>query len=234
MTFAMMYAFTENFVLSLSHDEVVHGKQSLIGRMPGSYEEKFANLRNLFCWQMFHPGKKLNFMGSEFGQFIEWRFAEPLEWFLLDYPMHKNLQCFVRDLNAFYLDQPALWEQDNGWDGFKWINADDDEHSIFSFRRIDQKGQELVCVINMTPVLISPLVNIIPNMILTATGEEVETVIIDGKIVMEERKVLTADEKSVMAEAQDQAQKAAEKAYAYYKTLPHSEVLELQADYGIS
>ncbi len=151
MTFAMMYAFSERFVLSLSHDEVVHGKLSLIGRMPGDYEQKFANLRNLMCWQMFHPGKKLLFMGSEFAQFIEWRFNEPLEWFLLDYPMHACMQRFVRDLNAFYLDQAPLWALDDSWEGFRWIDANNAGYSVFSFRRIDADGRELICVLNMTP-----------------------------------------------------------------------------------
>jgi len=151
MTFDMTYAFKENYLLPLSHNEVVLGKQSLLGRMPGSYEQKFASLRVLFAWQMLHPGKKLTFMGNEFGQFSEWHFKEPLEWFMLDYPMHACLQRYVRDLNRFYLSQPALWAQDNSWNGFKWIDVNNSGYSVLSFRRMDESGQELICVINMTP-----------------------------------------------------------------------------------
>ena len=129
----MMYAFNENFVLPLSHDEVVHGKHSLIGRMPGDYWRQFANLRLLYLYQMTHSGAKLNFMGNEMAQFIEWRFAEQLEWFLLDYEKHAQYQHFVSQLNQLYLREPALWRQNYSWDGFKWLEADNAEQSVLLF-----------------------------------------------------------------------------------------------------
>lgn len=152
LTFSMMYAFSEHYILSLSHDEVVHGKCSLIDKMPGEYEQKFAGLRTLMAWQMFHPGKKLIFMGGEFAQFVEWRFAEPLEWFLLNYPTHKLHQAFVRELNQFYLEQPEFWAADDSWEGFKWLDADNNSWSILSFVRSDGQGSSLVVVLNLTPV----------------------------------------------------------------------------------
>ncbi len=151
LTFSLMYAFTEKFVLPLSHDEVVHGKLSLIGRMPGDYWQQFASLRTLFSYQMTHPGAKLLFMGGEFGQFIEWRFAEQLEWFLLDYPAHRGLQEFVRQLNHLYLARPGLWQQDGNWDGFGWLNADDAQNSIYSYQRRSSCGQIMLVILNMTP-----------------------------------------------------------------------------------
>lgn len=152
MTFAMMYALEENYILSFSHDEVVHGKKSLIGRMPGDYAAKFANLRVLAAWQILHPGKKLTFMGNEIAQFIEWRYDEPIEWFLLDYPMHEKYQQYIRALNAFYLEQRPLYEQDNAWEGFSWIDANNASQSVFSFTRTDRNGNTLVAVFNCTPV----------------------------------------------------------------------------------
>ncbi len=151
LTFSMTYAFSERFVLPLSHDEVVHGKKSLIGRMPGDYWQQFACLRLLFVWQMTHPGAKLLFMGGEFGQFIEWRVDEALEWFLLGYAAHRQLQAFVRTLNGFYRQQPALWEQDSGWEGFNWLAADDQAQSVYAYRRLDAAGRSLVVVLNATP-----------------------------------------------------------------------------------
>ena len=153
LTFSMTYAFSENFVLPLSHDEVVHGKCSLIGKMPGNYDDKFANLRVFYAYQMAHPGKKLNFMGNELAQFIEWNYTQGLDWVLLDYDRHRQMQAFVRELNHFYLEHPQLWENDSGWDGFQWIDCDDRDRSIVTFRRISRSGKELVVICNFCPVV---------------------------------------------------------------------------------
>lgn len=150
LTFPMMYAFSEKHVLPFSHDEVVHGKFSLINRMKGSYEQKFEQLRLLFAYQFAHPGKKLNFMGNEFGQFIEWDFKRPLDWFLLDYPSHAAMQEFSRALNRFYLNTPALHREDGGWQGFRWLSADDAENSVISFVRT-AKNDVLIAVFNFLP-----------------------------------------------------------------------------------
>ena len=153
VTFPMAYAFSENFILPLSHDEVVHGKCSLINKMPGDYFWKFANLRLLRGYQMTCPGKKLSFMGNEFGQFIEWNFKQGLDWLLLDYEMHKKMQDFSRDLNRFYLDNPPLWYDDQSWNGYQWIQPDDADNGIFAWRRIDPRTKrELMVVMNVTPV----------------------------------------------------------------------------------
>ena len=156
VTFSMCYAFSEHYILPLSHDEVVHGKCSLIGRMPGEYEDKFRQLRLLLMYQFAHPGKKLNFMGSEFGQFIEWDFRKSLDWFLLGYPAHQDMQVFSRQLNRFYRNTPALYEQDDDWRGFEWLSVDDSAHSILVFIRRDSKGNELLCAFNFTPVKHDP------------------------------------------------------------------------------
>ena len=152
INFSITYAFGEQYVLPISHDEVVHGKLSLLDRSPGAYEQKFASTRTFLTYMMTHPGKKLLFMGCEYGPFREWDFADELEWFLLDYDMHAAMQLFVAELNHFYLSAPPLWEKDGNWDGFRWIDADNAEQSIFSYRRIDDSGKELIILLNFTPV----------------------------------------------------------------------------------
>ena len=151
LTFSLMYAFTERFVLPFSHDEVVHGKRSLIDRMPGDIWRKFACLRAMLLYQITHPGAKLMFMGGEFGQFIEWRFAEQLEWFLLGYDSHRQLHDCVRDLNHYYRSHASLWLQDDSWDGFSWLNADDSTNSVFVYARRAAGHPDLVVVLNLTP-----------------------------------------------------------------------------------
>ena len=133
-------------------DEVVHGKRSLLDRAPGEYEQKFAGTRAFLVYQMTYPGKKLTFMGNEIGQFTEWDHEKSVEWFLLDYGMHAAFQLFAANLNHFYLSHAALWQKDTDPSGFEWIDADNAEQSICSYRRIDEKGRELIVVINFTPV----------------------------------------------------------------------------------
>ena len=152
LTFSLMYAFTENFVLPLSHDEVVHGKGSMIGKMPGDDWRKFANLRLLYGYMTAHPGKKLLFMGDEFGQWKEWNHDASLDWSLLEYPPHSGLQRWVRDLNTFYRGQPALYELDSDPAGFQWVDANDSQRSIVSFRRMGRDPQDqVVFACNFTP-----------------------------------------------------------------------------------
>ena len=152
LTFSLWYAFTENFVLPLSHDEVVHGKGALIGRMPGDDWQKFASLRLLFGYMWTHPGKKLLFMGGEFGQRREWQHDESLEWHVLQYPLHAGVQRWVRDLNRLYRDTPALYELDFSDAGFSWIDCDDADVSVISFLRRDRSGGVVVVACNFTPV----------------------------------------------------------------------------------
>jgi len=133
-------------VLPLSHDEVVHGKHSMLNKMPGSYEEKFANLRLFYGYWMSHPGKKLLFMGGEFGQFDEWKDDSGLDWSLLRYPLHDSMRSYVRDLNRIYLDRPALWENDHAPAGFEWIDVNNADQCMLSFQRRDKSGHRSVVV----------------------------------------------------------------------------------------
>jgi len=153
LTFSLTYSFSENYILPLSHDEVVHEKRSLLERMPGDYKQKFAGLRSLYGYMMAHPGKKLLFMGGEFGQVIEWRFDNSLDWHLLAYEMHRKMQYYVKELNHFYLKNPCLWEDDYSWSGFQWINPDDRSQSMVSFLRKGKDPEDiLVIIVNFTPV----------------------------------------------------------------------------------
>ena len=156
LTFSMAYGFSERFILPLSHDEVVHGKLSLMGRMPGDYWRQFAGLRLLALYQITHPGGKLSFMSTEYGPFIEWREYESLEWFLLDYPAHRMHKDYVQYLNRLYQDTPALWQDDHSWEGFHWLDADDSEQSILLFRRTGKEKTKAVTVLlNFQPAVYS-------------------------------------------------------------------------------
>jgi 1,4-alpha-glucan branching enzyme len=152
LTFSLMYAFSENFILPLSHDEVVHGKGTIYSRMPGDDWQKRANVRALYAYQWAHPGKNLLFMGQEFAQVDEWSAERSLDWHLLENPGHAGVQNLVRDLNHAYRDEPALWQRDEDPEGFFWIEANDAENSVIAFARTARDGRPLVCVMNLTPV----------------------------------------------------------------------------------
>lgn len=152
LTFPLTYAFSENYLLPLSHDEVVHGKKSLLEKMPGSYEEKFANLRLLYMYMYAQPGKKLLFMGGEFGQFIEWNEWQELDWQLLDFDMHSRMQGYVAELNKFYQKETCLFEDDTSFEGFQWIEHENSAESIIAFERINDAGEKLLCIFNFTPI----------------------------------------------------------------------------------
>ncbi len=150
MSFSTSYAYSENFILPLSHDEVVHGKCSLLNKMPGDYDEKFMNLRAYYTYMMTHPGAKLLFMGGEIAQFIEWDYKKELDWLLLKYPRHREMQYFVKKLNKLYLKNSMLWDNDECGYGFEWINADDASGNTYSYIRKNRKGEKLVVFLNFS------------------------------------------------------------------------------------
>ena len=162
LTFSMLYQYSENFILVLSHDEVVHGKATLAGKMPGAtQEEKFANLRVAYGYMTFHPGKKLLFMGQEFGQMDEWNEDRSLEWELLDFDIHSKMQKYVKALNKFYLENPALWEKDYDPEGFEWVNCTAKEETLVVFiRKGKKKEEDLLVVCNFTPVVYTKSVGV--------------------------------------------------------------------------
>ena len=152
LTFSMLYCFTENFMLPFSHDEVVHGKGSMLNKMPGDEWQKHANLRTLYAYQFTHPGKKLLFMGTEFAQGNEWDSSQVLDWYVLDYPLHQGVQRLVRDLNRLYHDSPALHYNEFDWKGFEWIDCHDAQQSVLSYLRRGGNGEVMLVVVNLTPV----------------------------------------------------------------------------------
>ena len=151
ITFSLMYAFSENYILPLSHDEVVHMKGSFFGKMPGDNPQKFAGVRAFYTYMMTHPGKKLTFMGAELGQWNEWHYEYSLDWHLLQYAPHRQTQDFVKAINAFYLENAPLWEQDDSWQGFQWLCADDNNANTVAFLRWDRKGTPLIVLCNFSP-----------------------------------------------------------------------------------
>jgi 1,4-alpha-glucan branching enzyme len=153
LTFSLLYAFTENFVLVLSHDEVVHGKRSLLSKMPGDMWQQFANLRSLYAFMFAHPGKKMLFMGGEFGQWIEWVSNQSLDWHLLEYETHQKLQHLVVELNRLYRSEPALYEVDFEYTGFDWVDFRDADSSIIVFLRWSRdRSRHVVVACNFTPI----------------------------------------------------------------------------------
>ena len=152
ITFSLMYAFSENFVLPISHDEVVHMKGSLRGKMPGDEWQQLSGVRAFTAYMLAHPGKKLTFMGAELGQWHEWDFASQLDWYLLENEKNRQLHRFFKDINAFYLSQSPLWDIDFSWEGFEWLVPDDNHNNVVVFLRRDRKGRELIAAVNFSPV----------------------------------------------------------------------------------
>ena len=151
MTFSMAYAFSENYILPISHDEVVYGKGSLINKMPGDYNLKFAGVRNYLTYMFTHPGKKLLFMGCELGQWAEWNWEREIDWVLAEFPQHQGLQRFVKEINWLYRTVPALHEIENSWDGFEWLVADDADANVLIYERRDKAGNRALVVLNFAP-----------------------------------------------------------------------------------
>ena len=151
ITFSMMYAFSENFVLPISHDEVVHMKGSVVGKMPGDYSNQLRCERGFYAYLLAHPGKKLMFMGAELGQWHEWNSHQSIDWYLLESEENQKIHRFFRDINAFYQKEPALWEVDFGWEGFEWLVPDDNHNNVVVFLRKDKKGRDLMCAVNFSP-----------------------------------------------------------------------------------
>lgn len=147
LTFSLTYAYSENYILPISHDEVVHGKQSMVDKMPGEYDDKFAQLRAYFVYMYTHPGKKLSFMGHEIGQFIEWDEKRELDWFLLEYEKHHKMQSFVKKLNNYYKETPALWFSDDDYNGFRWIDADNKDDNVYTYYRTAADGSDDVVLV---------------------------------------------------------------------------------------
>lgn len=150
LTFPMVYAFSEKHLLPFSHDEVVHGKKSLLEKMPGDYQDKFSQLKALFVYQYTQPGKKLLFMGDEFAQFIEWNEWQALDWHLLEYESHRSIQDFVREMNRIYRSTPALYEIDQSWEGYEWISVDNAGENVITYKRIDKENREVIVAINLS------------------------------------------------------------------------------------
>ena len=154
ITFSLMYAFSENFILPMSHDEVVHMKGSLVNKMPGGYEQQLICLKGFYAYMLAHPGKKLLFMGPELGQWHEWNHSGQIDWYLLDNELNEKLHDFFRDINHFYMESPELWEIDYDWSGFEWLVTDDTRNNTVVFMRRDKKGHELLCAVNFSPNVI--------------------------------------------------------------------------------